>query len=94
MVIQQTLSIKTSGRGTRDMTREVEAVVSQSNMHAGFCNVFLRHTSASLILCENADPTVRRDLETFMHGWRRMAIPCLRTTPRGRTTCRRTCARS
>lgn len=57
---------RTSGRGTFDITDEVARAVSRSGVGDGLCNVFLHHTSASLILCENADPDVRRDLETFM----------------------------
>jgi secondary thiamine-phosphate synthase enzyme len=66
MVQQQTLSYDTPGRSTRDITRDVERVVRASGLRIGFCNVFLQHTSASLILCENADPSVRQDLETLM----------------------------
>jgi secondary thiamine-phosphate synthase enzyme len=66
MVFQETLTIATQGRGTRDITGEVQRVVSGSGIHTGLCQVFIHHTSASLMLCENADPTVRRDLEAFM----------------------------
>jgi secondary thiamine-phosphate synthase enzyme len=66
MVTQQALRVRTRGRGTTDLTGEVERVVRSSGVATGSCNVFLQHTSASLILCENADPTVRRDLETIM----------------------------
>lgn len=62
---QQTLIINTRGRGTVEITSRVQEVVETSNVGFGLCNVFLRHTSASLILCENADPSVRGDLETF-----------------------------
>lgn len=58
--------VATRGRGTYDITREVARAVEQSGVDEGLCNVFLHHTSASLILCENADPDVRRDLETFL----------------------------
>lgn len=61
----QTLSVKTRGRGTTDITREVQRVVGGAEIDAGLCNVFVHHTSASLIICENADPTVREDLERF-----------------------------
>ena len=54
--------VDTRGRGTYDITREVAAVVPQVD---GVAHVFCKHTSASLILCENADPTVRQDLETY-----------------------------
>lgn len=66
MVFQETLTAATEGRGTRDITREVQRVVSGSGIHTGLCQVFIHHTSASLMLCENADPTVRRDLEAFI----------------------------
>jgi secondary thiamine-phosphate synthase enzyme len=66
MIDQRTLQFNTRGRGTRDVTREIEAVVSASGIRTGICSVFLQHTSASLILCENADPTVRVDLETLL----------------------------
>jgi secondary thiamine-phosphate synthase enzyme len=66
MTAQQRLTIATRGRGTYDITREVGQVVRESGLTTGLCHVFVHHTSASLILCENADPTVRRDLEAFM----------------------------
>ena len=66
MVFQQTLEFRTRGRGTTDITAEVARVVAASGIAKGLCNVFLQHTSASLILCENADPDVRRDLETIL----------------------------
>ncbi|HSP79511.1 MAG TPA: secondary thiamine-phosphate synthase enzyme YjbQ [Myxococcaceae bacterium] len=59
------LSVSTRGRGFHELTDEVQRVVSESGVREGLCTVFLHHTSASLILCENADPDVRRDLETF-----------------------------
>lgn len=63
---QQELTVETSGRGTYDITRRVDEAVRACGMKTGLCHVFIRHTSASLVLCENADPDVRRDLETFM----------------------------
>jgi len=66
MIEQRTLRFNTRGRGTLDITRDVERVVSSSGIRIGLCSVFLQHTSASLILCENADPTVRVDLETLL----------------------------
>ncbi len=64
--MQEILSIQTQGRSTIDITRELEKIVSQSGIESGLCNLFIQHTSASLILCENADPDVRVDLENFM----------------------------
>lgn len=66
MVIQQQLQIETRGRNTYNITRQVEQVIAESGIKTGICQLFIRHTSASLILCENADPTVRSDLEGFM----------------------------
>lgn len=61
----EVLEIATPGRGTQDITERVQAIVARAKMHAGQCTVFVHHTSASIIVCENADPTVRRDLEAF-----------------------------
>jgi secondary thiamine-phosphate synthase enzyme len=61
----ETLTISTSGRGTFLVTDEVARVVRAAEIGAGLCNVFIHHTSASLIVCENADPEVRGDLERF-----------------------------
>ncbi len=66
MNYQQTLSIQTRGRGTYNISREISQVAGESGIQIGLCHVFVRHTSASLILCENADPDVRDDLERFM----------------------------
>ena len=63
---QDIIQVKTAGRGTVNITGEVEGVVRAAGIATGLCHVFIQHTSASLILCENADPTVRRDLEAFM----------------------------
>ena len=66
MIHQQTLTFQTASRGTTSITNAVSKVVSESGIRKGVCTVFLQHTSASLILCENADPDVRKDLETIM----------------------------
>jgi secondary thiamine-phosphate synthase enzyme len=58
--------IETDGRGTYDLTERVRYAVHESGVSTGLCHVFLRHTSASLMLCENADPAVMHDLESFM----------------------------
>ena len=63
---QLEFSIQTEGRGTYDLTRRVAEAVEESGIATGLCHIFLRHTSASLMLCENADPAVLRDLESFM----------------------------
>ena len=67
-MLQRQLSVRTPGRGTTDITDQIAAVVEESGNGAALCHVFIAHTSASLMLCENADPDVRRDLETFMGG--------------------------
>ncbi len=61
----ETLTVATPGRGTTEITDDVQRIVRAAGVSAGLCNVFVHHTSASLIVCENADPTVRRDLERF-----------------------------
>ena len=63
---QVTLSVNTKGRGSYNVTSEIQNIVRDENISTGLCNIFLQHTSASLMLCENADPQVRDDLETFM----------------------------
>lgn len=63
---QETLRVPTRGRGSQDLTRQVAAVVARAGVRVGMCHVFVEHTSASLMLCENADPTVRQDLETIL----------------------------
>jgi secondary thiamine-phosphate synthase enzyme len=59
------LIIATKGRGTFEITGEVERIVRESSIEHGLCSVFVHHTSASLIVCENAAPEVRRDLERY-----------------------------
>ncbi|MDH3338494.1 MAG: secondary thiamine-phosphate synthase enzyme YjbQ [Gammaproteobacteria bacterium] len=66
MIRQTEIHVTTRGRGTYDLTAQVQSAVRASDIDIGMCNVFIRHTSASLMLCENADPAVLRDLETFM----------------------------
>ena len=66
MISQSEIHLSTEGRGTYDLTARVQNAVTESGVDIGMCNVFIRHTSASLMLCENADPAVMRDLETFM----------------------------
>jgi secondary thiamine-phosphate synthase enzyme len=63
---QTDVVVETRGRGTYEITDRVAAAVAAANVDVGLCHVFIAHTSASLMLCENADPDVRRDLETFM----------------------------
>ncbi len=62
---QNTFKTNTSGRNTYNITSEVDAIIQQSGIQTGLCHVFIQHTSASLIITENADPDVRHDLETI-----------------------------
>jgi secondary thiamine-phosphate synthase enzyme len=66
MAYQTILEIATSGRGTRDITAAVAEAVARSGLRCGLVHVFVQHTSCSLTITENADPDVRRDLETVM----------------------------
>ena len=66
MIHRGELSISTRGRGTYDITQNVRRIVEASRAREGLATVWIHHTSASLIVCENADPSVRRDLEAFV----------------------------
>jgi len=59
------MTVETRGRGTYEITDRVQRAVADSGIDDGLCTVFVHHTSASLIICENADPSVRRDLDAF-----------------------------
>ncbi len=67
MIFQQQFQVSTRSRSTFNITSEVEQIISDSDINTGLCHVFIHHTSASLIITENADPSVRSDLESFMH---------------------------
>lgn len=69
MAEQHRLSVQTRGRGTTEITGEIAAVVRQSAVDAGIAHVFVRHTSCGLLITENADADVRRDLETLLGRW-------------------------
>ena len=60
-----TLAVRTRGRGFYEITREVQALVHKAGLGTGLCTLHLQHTSASLLIQENADPDVQRDLEAF-----------------------------
>jgi secondary thiamine-phosphate synthase enzyme len=66
IVATKALVISTSGRHLEDVTARVSAIVSESGVKSGVCTLFLRHTSASLVIQENADPAVLRDLERWL----------------------------
>jgi secondary thiamine-phosphate synthase enzyme len=61
----ETFSIKTHGKGTTEITREVAGIVTRAGITHGTVTVFVKHTSASLVIMENADPSARRDMEEF-----------------------------
>ena len=69
MVSQQTLQFRTPGRSTLDITAEVRRVVRAAGVGVGLVNVFVQHTSCSLTVTENADASVRHDLETLARRW-------------------------
>lgn len=62
---QDLLNVQTTGKSLCKITTKVKAIVAESGIETGVCTLFLRHTSASLLIQENADPDVLRDLETF-----------------------------
>jgi len=62
---QYKLTVQTKGRGLTDITARVEALVDVRDQDCGLAHIFVHHTSASLIIQENADPDVRRDLDAF-----------------------------
>lgn len=66
MVYQSTFTVATHGRGTYPVRELAEQGLAESGVNTGIGLIFVHHTSASLILCENADPEVRADLERFM----------------------------
>lgn len=66
MIEQQMITVQTQGRETINITREVEEALRASGVEKGLCHVFVHHTSASLIITENADSDVRRDLENYI----------------------------
>ena len=61
------LTVETSGQGLREITREVQKVLAEAKIREGLCTLFLRHTSASLVIQENADPSAKRDLERWLN---------------------------
>jgi secondary thiamine-phosphate synthase enzyme len=63
---QTTLTIRTRGKGTHEITAEVARALRASGLPQGVATVFCRHTSCSLVLMENADPSARRDLEAWL----------------------------
>lgn len=69
MTFQESFEVRTPGRGTTEITTEVARMVRASTVRTGVAHVFAQHTSCSLTITENADPSVRRDLETLAQRW-------------------------
>lgn len=65
-VHQESFDTQSKGRGLTDLSNRVRAIVRASGITTGLCTVFVRHTSASLVIQENADPSVRRDMEAWI----------------------------
>jgi secondary thiamine-phosphate synthase enzyme len=69
--MNQVLSVRVPGQGLHEVTGQVQRVVDASGVDEGLCVVFIQHTSASLLIQENADPSARKDLES----WLRRLVP-------------------
>ncbi len=63
----KTLSISVAGQGLYSFTKQVNAVVNQANINEGLCTLFIQHTSASLLIQENYDPSAQHDLENWLN---------------------------
>jgi secondary thiamine-phosphate synthase enzyme len=66
MLYQKKLRFSTTGRGTYNISKQITETIENSGIKSGICHIFIQHTSASLILCENNDSNVREDLNVFM----------------------------
>jgi secondary thiamine-phosphate synthase enzyme len=83
MAWQKTFEIRTCGRGTTDITAEVARLAAASGIATGVAHVFVQHTSCSLMITENADPDVLRDLETLAKRWAPDGDPAYRHDTEG-----------
>jgi len=81
--LQETLRLHPRGRGLHEITGEVAGVVARSGVRAGVCLAFLQHTSASLVIQENADPSARHDLERWFERAAPDGDPAYRHTAEG-----------
>ena len=77
------LSIRTRGQGLHEITDQIQAVVAEAGVGEGLCTVFIRHTSASLTIQENADPSARHDLEAWLNRLVREDDPLYTHTAEG-----------
>ena len=83
MAYQQGFEIRTRGRGTTEITVEVARLVRSAGIATGIAQVFVQHTSCAVMITENADPAVRRDLETLAARWAPDADPAYRHDTEG-----------
>jgi secondary thiamine-phosphate synthase enzyme len=83
MTTQQSFEVRTRGRGTTEITAEVAQLVRAAGVATGIAHVFVRHTSCSVMITENADPAVRQDLETLALRWAPDADPAYRHDTEG-----------
>jgi len=65
-ILQDQLQILSQGRSTLEITSQIQKLIQRSDINTGICTLFIQHTSASLLITENADPTVRTDIETIL----------------------------
>ena len=77
------LTIRTSGQGLYEFTDQLRSTVNKAQRDEGLCTVFIQHTSASLIIQENADPTARKDLEVWLNRMVPERDPLYRHTDEG-----------
>ena len=80
---QETIGVQARRAGLHDITREVARVVAAAGIETGLCHLFLQHTSASLLIQENADPTARHDLEHYFDRIAPEDDPAYRHTSEG-----------
>ena len=67
LILHKEFTVHTDRQGLLEISREVQNIVEESGVTEGLCTVFCRHTSASLIIQENADPSAKRDLENWLN---------------------------
>lgn len=83
MTKQYRFTIATRGRASTEITANIAALVQSVAVDTGIAHIFIRHTSCGLAITENADPTVRRDLETLMQRWAPDGDPAYRHNQEG-----------
>lgn len=83
MIMQEVLNFSTTGRSLVEITNKISQIITNSDINIGICHLFLQHTSASLIICENADKNVQYDLEAYMQRLVIDGDPLFRHTQEG-----------